>query len=102
MSDVFRHMIALVRLLTGCDEFAAWAPHEVQPSGDPASDFLCGQMWPHLLTAWPPLAPRETRFLSTQNARISTTSGMSNHRRWVGASLLRPHYGDGDAANNVT
>jgi hypothetical protein len=35
LSDVFRHDIALVRIVTECLELAAWAPDDVRPRGDP-------------------------------------------------------------------
>jgi hypothetical protein len=87
LPDVFRHFVALVRVVTGCVEFAARAPGLLQPSGDSRHRFLFGEMSPHMLTKWPPLASRTAQFLSTQNARMSSTSGMSNARRWPGASL---------------
>jgi hypothetical protein len=97
LPDVFRHFIALVRVVTECVEFAAWAPDLLQPPGDSRHRFHLGQMSPHMLTKWPPLASRTAQFLSTQNARISSTSGMSNARRWLGASLLRDNPGRGQA-----
>jgi hypothetical protein len=96
---VFRHVIALVRHLTGCFEFARWAPEEFLPHGGP-DDFVRGQMWPHLLTRWPPLAQREVHFLSSLGTRICSTSGLSNLRRWAGAGLLRPCAGRGDAGQD--
>jgi hypothetical protein len=99
LPDLFRHFIALVCVVTGSVEFAAWAPDLLQPPGDPRHRFLFGHVWPHTLTKWPPLASRTAQFLSTQNARISSTSGMSNARRWLGASLLRADPG-GDQADD--
>jgi hypothetical protein len=92
LPDVFRHFIGLVRVAARCVEFAAWAPDLLLLPGDPHRSFLFGQMWPHMLTKWPPLAARRAQFLSTENARISRSSGLSNAGRWLGqacrASIL--------------
>jgi hypothetical protein len=45
--------IALVRVVTGCVQVAAW-----RPPGDPHHGFLFGHMSRHMLTKWLPLASR--------------------------------------------
>jgi hypothetical protein len=97
LPGVFRHVVALVRYLTGFESFAAWAPRDMQPSGEGRS----GQLWPHFRTRWPPTAHREVHFVSTQNTRIATTCGMSDLRRYVGAGLLRPDGWDGDKSDST-